>query len=194
MKKIGLLGGSFDPPHRGHLYISLEAKKILNLDEVWWLITPQNPLKISKPAKYSERLRNSKKITKNMPITIKEIEKKIKSKYSYETIKYLKNHYKNIKFFWLMGADNLINFHQWQKWQKIIKDMPIVIFRRYGYNTKALKSTTSNIYKNFRINKKKLSDSDFNNLPAWVIVENKEIKISSTEIRKQRKLFRGRNY
>ena len=194
MKKIGLLGGSFDPPHRGHLYISLEAKKILNLDEVWWLITPQNPLKISKPAKYSERLRNSKKITKNMPIIIKEIEKKIKSKYSYETIKYLKNHYKNIKFFWLMGADNLINFHQWQKWQKIIKDMPIVIFRRYGYNTKALKSTTSNIYKNFRINKKKLSDSDFKNLPAWVIVENKEIKISSTEIRKQRKLFRGRNY
>tara|TARA_B100000579_G_C22734560_1_gene805995 strand:+ start:329 stop:913 length:585 start_codon:yes stop_codon:yes gene_type:complete len=194
LKKIGLLGGSFDPPHRGHLYISLEAKKILNLDEVWWLITPQNPLKISKPAKYSERLRNSKKITKNMPITIKEIEKKIKSKYSYETIKYLKNHYKNIKFFWLMGADNLINFHQWQKWQKIIKDMPIVIFRRYGYNTKALKSTTSNIYKNFRINKKKISDSDFNNLPAWVIVENKEIKISSTEIRKQRKLFRGRNY
>ena len=194
MKKIGLLGGSFDPPHRGHLYISLEAKKILNLDEVWWLITPQNPLKISKPAKYSERLKNSKKITKNMPIIIKEIEKKIKSKYSYETIKYLKNHYKNIKFFWLMGADNLINFHQWQKWQKIIKDMPIVIFRRYGYNTKALKSTTSNIYKNFRINKKKLSDSDFKNLPAWVIVENKEIKISSTEIRKQRKLFRGRNY
>ena len=194
MKKIGLLGGSFDPPHKGHLYISLEAKKILNLDEVWWLITPQNPLKISKPAKYSERLRNSKKITKNMPITIKEIEKKIKSKYSYETIKYLKNHYKNIKFFWLMGADNLINFHKWQKWQKIIKDMPIVIFRRYGYNTKALKSTTSNIYKNFRINKKKLSDSDFKNLPAWVIVENKEIKISSTEIRKQRKLFRGRNY
>ena len=194
MKKIGLLGGSFDPPHRGHLYISLEAKKILNLDEVWWLITPQNPLKISKPAKYSERLRNSKKITKNMPIIIKEIEKKIKSKYSYQTIKYLKNHYKNIKFFWLMGADNLINFHQWQKWQKIIKDMPIVIFRRYGYNTKALKSTTSNIYKNFRINKKKLSDSDFKNLPAWVIVENKEIKISSTEIRKQRKLFRGRNY
>ncbi len=129
-----------------------------------------------------------------MPIKIKEIEKKIKSKYSYETIKYLKNHYKNIKFFWLMGADNLINFHQWQKWQKIIKDMPIVIFRRYGYNTKALKSTTSNIYKNFRINKKKLSDSDFKNLPAWVIVENKEIKISSTEIRKQRKLFRGRNY
>ena len=148
--KVGLMGGSFNPPHKGHYKIAKLALVSLNLDEVWWLITPQNPLKISKPAKYSERLRNSKKITKNMPITIKEIEKKIKSKYSYETIKYLKNHYKNIKFFWLMGADNLINFHQWQKWQKIIKDMPIVIFRRYGYNTKALKSTTSNIYKNFR--------------------------------------------
>ena len=75
MKKIGLLGGSFDPPHKGHLYISLEAKKILKLDEIWWLVTPQNPLKINKPASYSERLRNCKSIVRNQPIKVKEIEK-----------------------------------------------------------------------------------------------------------------------
>lgn len=77
MKKIGLLGGSFDPPHRGHLFISNEAKKVLHLDEIWWLVTPQNPLKISKPATYEERLQNCKQITKNFPIKILEVEKKL---------------------------------------------------------------------------------------------------------------------
>jgi len=89
LKQIGLLGGSFDPPHRGHIYISLEAKKILSLDEIWWLITPQNPLKISKPASYEERLKNCNIISKNYPIIIKELEKKIDSKYSQFTIQYL---------------------------------------------------------------------------------------------------------
>ena len=77
MKKIGLLGGSFDPPHRGHLFISNEAKKVLQLDEIWWLVTPQNPLKISKPATYEERLQNCKQITKSFPIKILEVEKKL---------------------------------------------------------------------------------------------------------------------
>ena len=193
MKNIGLLGGSFDPPHKGHLYISLEAKKILKLDEIWWLVTPQNPLKINKPASYSERLRNCKLIVKNQPIKVKEIEKKINSKYSYQTIKYLNKHFKNLNFFWLMGADNLINFHKWQNNEKIFNEMPIVVFRRYGYNDKALKSNTSNFYKNFKIKNKKLNVSDFKTLPAWTIIQNKEIKISSTEIRKQREQLRSKD-
>ena len=143
MKKIGLLGGSFDPPHRGHLFISNEAKKVLHLDEIWWLVTPQNPLKISKPATYEERLQNCKQITKNFPIKILEVEKKIKSQYSYQTIKFLIQYYKNIKFFWLMGADNLVNFHEWEKWQSIFHIISIVIFRRHGYNTNALKSVAA---------------------------------------------------
>ena len=193
MKKIGLLGGSFDPPHKGHLYISLEAKKILCLDDIWWLVTPQNPLKINKPANYKERINNCRNITKNHPIKIKEIEKKIKSKFSYQTINYLNCHYKNIKFFWLMGADNLINFHHWQKWNDIFNDIAIVVFRRHGYNTKALKSHTSHIYKNYKIDRKNLSVDDFIKLPAWTLIQNKEIKVSSTEIRKQRELLRFKN-
>ena len=190
MKHVGLLGGSFDPPHKGHLYISLEAKKILKLDEIWWLITPQNPLKINQPASYKERVQNSKLITKNHPIKIKEIEKKIKSKYSYQTIKYLNNHYKNINFIWLMGADNLINFHKWQNAHKIFNEIPIVVFRRYGYNEKALKSYISTFYKNFKLNSKNIHINSFDQLPAWTIIQNKEIKISSTEIRKQREQLR----
>ena len=191
MKKIGLLGGSFDPPHKGHLFISMESKKILKLDEIWWLITPQNPLKISKPATYFERVNNCKKITMNFPINVKEIEKNINSDYSYKTISYILNHYKNIKFFWLMGADNLINFHKWEKWQKILNDMSIVIFKRHGYNNKALKSITAQKYKNSRINYSKFKLDDFNIVPSWLFVENKEIKISSTEIRNQRAKLRG---
>ena len=193
MKNIGLLGGSFDPPHKGHLYISVEAKKILKLDEVWWLVTPKNPLKINQPASYEERVKNCKSISKNHPIKIKEIEKKIKSKYSYQTIKYLNQNYNNINFMWLMGADNLINFHKWQNANKIFKEIPIVVFRRYGYNEKALKSYTSNLYKNFKLDSKNINIEKFNNLPAWTIIKNKEIKISSTEIRKQREQLRTEN-
>ena len=193
MKKIGLLGGSFDPPHKGHLFISIQAKKILHLDEVWWLVTPQNPLKINQPATYRERLINCKSITKSSPIKIKEIEKKINSKYSYQTINFLQNHYQNIKFFWLMGADNLILFHKWQKWRKIFKNISIVIFKRHGYNTKALKSITLKTFKNSRIVTKRLQQYHFDKFPSWVLIDNREIKVSSSEIRKQRLLLRGQN-
>ena len=193
MKKIGLLGGSFDPPHKGHLFISLEAKKILKLEEIWWLVTPQNPLKISQPATYKDRVKNCRNISRNYPIKIKEIEKNIGSDYSYKTVNHILHHYKNIKFFWLMGADNLINFHKWEKWQKIFNDMSIVIFKRHGYNNKALKSIASKKYNNKRILKSAIDLQDFNTLPSWTIIENKEIKISSTEIRNQRDKFRGKN-
>ena len=193
MKKIGLLGGSFDPPHKGHLFISLEAKKILKLDEVWWLVTPKNPLKISEPAGYEERVDNCKKITRNFPIKIQEIEKNIHSDYSYKTINYILKHYNNIKFFWLMGADNLINFHKWEKWQKIFNNMSIVIFRRHGYNNKALKSIASQRFKNNRVISSNIKLDDFIYTPSWSLIENKEIRISSSEIRNQRKKLRGKN-
>ncbi len=191
MKQIGLLGGSFDPPHRGHVYISLEAKKILSLDEIWWLITPQNPLKIIKPASYNDRLKNCKIIAKNHPIRIKEIEKKINSKYSQFTIEYLCNHYPNIKFYWLMGADNLINLHKWQNWRRFFKQISIVIFKRHGYNNAALKSIASKTFANFHINPNSLNKMYFIKKPSWTFLENKEIRISSSEIRHQRKLLKG---
>ena len=188
-----MLGGSFDPPHKGQLFISLEAKKILKLDEVWWLVTPKNPLKISEPASYEERVDNCKNITRNFPIKIQEIEKKIHSDYSYKTINYILKHYNSIKFFWLMGADNLINFHKWEKWQKIFNNMSIVIFRRHGYNTKALKSIASQKYKSSRIINSKTNLDDFTVTPSWLVIKNKEIKISSSEIRNQREKLRRKN-
>ena len=190
MKHIGLLGGSFDPPHHGHIYISLEAIKILSLNEVWWLVTPQNPLKIKKPATYKERVHNCNNITKNCPIIIKEIDKKINSKHSHYTINYLKNNFSNIKFYWLMGADNLVNFHQWQNWRKFFNEISIVIFKRHGYNNAALKSIASKAFENYHIESTRLDQTQFVSLPSWIFLQNKEIRISSTEIRKQRALLR----
>ena len=191
MKSIGLLGGSFDPPHKGHLYISLEAKKILKLDKIWWLVTLQNPLKITKPASYEERIKNCHAITKNQPIKVTDIEKKINSSYSYESINFIQNYYKNIKFFWLMGADNLINFHHWQKWCKIFNDISIVVFRRHGYNQKALNSVTTKTFSQFQVFSDSINKLNFKQLPSWTWINNREIKISSTEIRKQREFLRG---
>ena len=193
MRRIGLLGGSFDPPHKGHIYISIEAKKLLQINEIWWLVTPQNPLKISEPATYQERIKNCKEISKDKPILIKEIEKKINSKYTYQTLDYLLNHYINIKFFWIMGADNLINFHKWQKWRKIFQAISIVVFKRHGYNNQALKSIACRTFTNYRINSLQINKNDFIKLPSWTWIDNREIKISSTEIRQQRLLLRGKN-
>lgn len=193
MKSIGLLGGSFDPPHKGHLYISLEAKKILKLNEIWWLVTPQNALKISKPAQYEKRIKNCREITKGQPIKISEIEKKIDSKYSYESINYIQNHYKNIKFFWLMGADNLIDFHRWQHWKSIFKDISIVVFKRHGYNNRALNSKAAKTFTQFKKTSNSFDQIYFSHLPSWTWINNREVKISSTEIRKQRDLLGGSN-
>ena len=191
MKHIGLLGGSFDPPHRGHLYISIEAKKIFSLEEIWWLITPQNPLKISKPATYNERFNNCNNITKGTPIIIKEIEKKINSQYTYQTLNYLLKKYTRIKFYWLMGADNLINFHKWQHWRQIFNEISVVIFKRHGYNNRALNSITSKTFATAQIKSHHLHRELFQILPSWAWVNNREIKISSSEIRYQRTLLRS---
>ena len=191
MKSVGLLGGSFDPPHKGHLYISLEARKLLKLSEIWWLVTPQNPLKINKPATYNERIKNCKLLTKGQPIKIKEIEKEISSKYSYQSINYIQNHYKNIKFYWLMGADNLINFHRWQHWKTIFNDISIVVFKRHGYNNKALNSKAAKTFSQYKITNNPIEQIYFSQFPSWTWINNREIKISSTEIRKQRNLLRS---
>ena len=190
MKHIGLLGGSFDPPHPGHIYISLEAKNVLSLNQVWWLVTPQNPLKTINPTTYEERVNNCHNITKDYSIFVKEIEKKINSKHSHYTIEYLKHHFSNIKFYWLMGADNLVNFHQWQNWKRFFNQISIVIFKRHGYNNAALKSIASKTFANYQIKSNQLNQKHFISLPSWAFVQNKEIRISSTEIRKQRTLLR----
>ena len=107
------------------------------------------------------------------------------------TIKYLLHHYADIKFYWLMGADNLVNFHKWQNWKQFFNKISIVIFKRHGYNNCALKSIATKTFINYQIKSNQLNRFQFNSLPSWTFMKNKEIKISSTEIRKQRNILKG---
>jgi len=166
--KIGILGGSFDPAHRGHLAISKEALKRYKLKKVIWAITKKNPFKKLSNVSLLVRVKHCKKIIgNNNSIKVKFYEKKIKSNKTINLINYL-NRNKKIEIFFLMGADNLISFHKWHKWETISEKCKIIVFDRYGYKKKSLNSTTFK-----RLNNKNLKFIKFN-----------KVNISSSQLRK----------
>ncbi len=141
--KIGLLGGSFNPPHLGHIHISLEAKKSLGLKKIWWVPAKQNPLKevISHKSLVVSRIRLCEEITKNYPqILVKDFEKDIPSIYTIDLLKKIIKEYPKHQFFWIIGADNILQFHKWKNWREIIRLVPLVVCDREDYFYKALKS------------------------------------------------------
>ena len=150
--KVGILGGTFDPAHKGHLEISKQAKKLLNLKNVIWAITKQNPFKDISKSNLKNRIQFAKKlIAKNDFIKIRFYEEKISSNRTIDLINYLKKD-KKYELYFIMGADNLINFHKWHKLKSIVKKCNLLVFDRQGYKAKSLKSVTYN-----GVNKKRLS-------------------------------------
>ena len=189
-KKIGLLGGSFNPAHEGHLHISLEALRILSLDEIWWLVSPQNPLKAKdEMATFEERLASAKLITNNYKnkIKISDFEKQNNTNRTYDTIAALHNLELKNKFIWLMGADNLIIFDKWYNWQEIFSLIPIAVFDRDDNKEKALNSKAANTFKNNLLEKGKESHLIKTPSPAWCFLDIKKHSASSTNIRNQTK-------
>ena len=166
--KIGILGGTFDPAHKGHLQISKEAKKRFNLKKVIWAITKKSPFKIKSKLSLKQRIYVAKKIiNKNNFIKVKYYEDSINSNKTIDLINYLKKD-KKIEIHLMMGADNLINFHKWYKWKSISQKCNILIFDRQGFKSKSLKSIAFK-----HVNKKKL-----------IFVKFKKINISSSKLRK----------
>ena len=166
--KIGILGGSFDPAHKGHLAISKEAVKRFKLKKVIWAITKKNPFKKKSSLDLANRIKICKKILKKIKtIELKFYEDKIKSNKTISLINYFTKDKKN-EIYFIMGADNLINFHKWHKWQIISKKCNIIVYDRYGYKKKSLNSKT---YKS--LNKEKLKFINFN-----------KVNISSSQLRK----------
>ena len=166
--KIGILGGSFDPAHKGHLTISKEAIKRLKLRNVIWAITKKNPFKKKTHTSLNNRIKYCKKIIgSNKLIKVKFYEDTIKSNKTFDLIKHISKNKKN-KIYFIMGADNLIKFHKWYKWETIAKKCQIVVFDRHGYKKKSLNSVTFK-----RLGTKKLKFIEFN-----------KVNISSSQLRK----------
>ena len=166
--KIGILGGTFDPAHKGHLEISKQAKKRFGLKNIVWAITKQNPFKNQSKSNLRSRMQFAKKVIgKHNYIKVKFYEEKIKSNKTIDLIKHLTQQKQN-EIYFIMGADNLINFHKWYKWKSIIKRCNILVFDRQGYKAKSLKSLTFK-----RTNNKNLTFINFN-----------KVNISSSQLRK----------
>jgi nicotinate-nucleotide adenylyltransferase len=166
--KIGILGGSFDPAHKGHLAISKEAKRRFKLEKIIWAVTKKNPLKAESKTPISKKIKDCKKIIgMNSFIKVKFYENIIKSNKTIDLINYLKKD-KKIEIFFLMGADNLINFHKWFRSKLISQKCNIIVFDRHGYKKNSLKSKTFK-----RLNNKTLT-----------FVEFKKVNISSSQLRK----------
>ena len=147
--KIGILGGTFDPPHIGHLAISKEAKKRFYLKKILWTITKKNPFKKESSLSLKERIIKSKKLTKKYKyIQVSFFEDKIRSNRTINLINFFNKKSKNSNIYLIIGADNLINFHKWDNWQKIIQKCNILVFDRTGYKAKSLKSIAFKKYKN----------------------------------------------
>jgi nicotinate-nucleotide adenylyltransferase len=186
--RIGLLGGSFNPAHEGHLHVSLEALKRLKLDAVWWLVSPQNPLKsTSDMATYEERFASALAVTRgHRHIMVSDFEHKAGLHYTYATLHALKRRYPDIEFVWLMGSDNLAHFHRWQRWREIAKMVAMAIFDRSPFSHTALHARAA-----LALQKNRVKESDISGLASkpgkWAYILMRRHAASSTQIRGSRK-------
>ncbi len=175
---VGIFGGSFDPPHKGHLKISLISLSKLRLKKIYWLITKKNPFKKKPFFSLEKRIFKCVKIINNRKkIKVKCIEDKINSSRTIDAIKFFKKKNKNSRIYLIIGSDNLVHFNKWRSWKKILQMCELVVFSRKGYDKKAKKSAIVNYLKN----------------KNFIFIKNKKIDISSTQIRNNIKKVKNGN-
>lgn len=180
---IGLLGGSFDPAHAGHAHITREALKRFGLDRVWWLVSPGNPLKERGPAPMEKRIMRAKAVMQHPRVEITGIEAQLGTRYTAQTLAALRKLYPQVRFVWLMGADNMAQLHLWQDWRNIMESVPIGVLARPGQRISARMSRAAALYAPYRIPGRfgqMLAQAD---APAWSFVNVPMIDTSSTAIR-----------
>ena len=185
-RAIGLLGGSFNPAHDGHLMISLIALKRLQLDEVWWLVSPQNPLKPALGmAPFTQRLVKARQLASHRRIIVSDIELRLGTHYTRDTLKRLCARRRHQNFVWLMGADNLVQFPKWEGWKEIFNTVPIAVFDRPTYSSRALAGVVATRFADRRIPERDASGLVRRKSPSWVFLHSRLNPVSATEIRAQ---------
>ncbi|MEQ9811298.1 MAG: nicotinate-nucleotide adenylyltransferase [Azospirillaceae bacterium] len=190
--RVGLLGGSFNPAHDGHRHISLEALKRLRLDAVWWLVSPQNPLKgTTGMATLAERLASAERVTRHDPrIVVSDIEARLATRFTADTLGRLAKRFPATRFVWLMGADNLVQVPRWHRWHEIFTDMPVAVFDRGSYARNAPFAQAATRFADRRLRVGQAGRLAGQRPPAWVYLTIVRHPATATRIRRQRRARR----
>lgn len=182
-QSVGLLGGSFDPPHHGHAAISHAALKRFGLDHLFWLVSPGNPLKSRQPATMARRITAAQALLQHPRIHISGIEADLGTRYTAQTLRHLRRRHPGVRFVWLMGADNLVHFHRWKDWRQILDTVPVGVLARPGDRIAARLSPAARIYRHAMLKGGEshlLAQADS---PAWCFVNVPMVDVSSTQLR-----------
>jgi nicotinate-nucleotide adenylyltransferase len=191
--KIGLFGGTFDPPHDAHRAACLIAMRRLGLDRVWWLVTPGNPLKDTRGlSPIAERIAAAKALANHPRIIVTGLEAAIATRYTFDTIAYLKAHSPGVDFVWIMGADNLRSFHRWENWRGIASLVPFAVVDRLGPSLYAAGGTAAQALARYRIPERAARSLAGRKPPAWVYLHGLKSPLSSTALRAARRLSQNR--
>jgi nicotinate-nucleotide adenylyltransferase len=185
--RIGLFGGSFNPPHAGHRAASLFALRRLRLDRVWWLVTPGNPLKDpgGLPA-LERRVADARALADHPRIDVTDIEARFGTRYSVDTLRILKRRYPLVRFVWLMGADNLVNFHRWRNWRGIAAMVPIAVIDRGLVGPGAFGARAPRTLARYRLPEASAPRLPNRQPPAWLVLHGLKLPLSSTALRARR--------
>ncbi|MEX0851675.1 MAG: nicotinate-nucleotide adenylyltransferase [Bauldia sp.] len=182
--RVGLFGGSFDPPHVGHLAVSLVGLRALGLDQVWWLVSPRNPLKPKAPSSdLGRRIAAAHAIARHPRIRVTGIEAALRTTYTADTLHRLLPRLPGVRCVWMMGADNLATFHRWRGWQAIAAGLPVAVFNRPGQALAALSSPAAHAMRRWRIAEADASELAERRPPAWVFLSSPHVAASSTALR-----------
>lgn len=180
---IGLLGGSFDPAHEGHVHITREAMKRFGLSRVWWLVSPGNPLKTRGPVPLARRVEHARAVMQDPRVTVTDIEARLGTRYTARTLAALTACYPGVRFVWLMGADNLAQLHRWQDWHWIMDNVPVGVLARPGDRISARMSHAARLYARYRIAGRTSRMLARAEPPAWCFVNVPMSGQSSSAIR-----------
>jgi nicotinate-nucleotide adenylyltransferase len=182
--RVGLLGGSFNPPHAAHRAISLFAMKRLKLDRVWWLVSPGNPLKQQGGLHdLDERAEAARRVADDPRIDVSCLEAVIGTRYTVDTISYLRRRCSGLRFVWIMGADNLAQFHRWENWRRIASQVPIAVIDRPPQSFRALAAPAARALASYRLAEKDAALLASRPAPAWVFLTGMKLTLSSTGLR-----------
>ena len=182
-QRVGLLGGSFDPAHSGHLHVSLLAMKALRLDRVWWLVSPGNPLKPDAPAGLGRRIAAARALVRDRRVVVTDLEARIGTRHTAAMLVEVRRRYPGVRFVWLMGSDNLAGFHRWDRWRSILAMVPVAVLARPGEQLRAGLSPTARAYARWRVPQRSAAALADMRPPAWTLIVGPMTDASSTELR-----------